>query len=276
MGGGKVNFSVLMSVYKNDKADFLKKALDSVIYQTLKPSEIVLVQDGPLTKDLFNIIDNYVKKCPNLIKIINLENNLGLGKALKIGLEKCSNNIVARMDADDISKKDRFEKQIKYLEENKDIDVVGSWISEFDGEESNIYAYRKLPTNFDQIKEFAKKRNPLNHVTVMFRKNKVINVGSYKGIIGFEDYYLWVRMLLNGSKFYNIPEYLVNVRAGKEMIKRRGGLNYIKNELKLQKKFLKIGFINKKEFVFNILTRSIIRLLPANIRNFVYQKALRK
>jgi len=270
-----MNFSVLMSVYKEDEADNLKKSLDSVLNQILLPSEIILVKDGPLTKELDSLIEDYSQKFSEL-KVIELEKNVGLGNALKAGLEKCSYNILARMDADDISREDRFEKQIKYLEENKEIDVIGSWISEFEGDEDNVYAHRKLPVDFDEIKVFAKKRNPLNHMTVIFKKDKVIDAGNYKDIVGFEDYYLWARMLVNKSKFYNIPEYLVNVRAGKKMIKRRGGVKYIFNELKIQKEFLKIGFINKKEFIFNVLARVFVRIMPTSVRNFLYQKILRK
>jgi hypothetical protein len=157
------------------------------------------------------------------------------------------------------------------MDQHPEIDVVGTWISEFEGSETNIYAFRKLPVSPSTLATFARKRNPLNHMSVMFRKDRVIAAGSYQPFLGFEDYFLWERMLINGSLIANIPEFLVNVRAGNSQLKRRGGLTYAYNELKLQKEFLKSGFINHIEWIENILIRFTTRLLPDVGKKFVYK-----
>ena len=271
----KNNFSVLISVYKKEKAEYFDNALHSIIDQTLMPSEIVLVEDGELTKELYDVIDKYKEKYNELFKIIKLEKNMGLGNALNAGLKECSYEYVARMDSDDYSNKNRFEKEMNTILE-KNLDIVGSNIDEYDSNMEEILSKRYLPENNREIRIFAKKRNPLNHVTVIFKKSKVIEVGSYIDCPFFEDYYLWVRMLMNGCTFYNIQESLVKVRGGLDMINRRGGVRYIKSIVNFNKKILKLGFINRWNYFKNIFIRTVVSLVPNFVRKTIYQKYLRK
>lgn len=269
-----MKISVLMSVYFKESPEFLKEAIDSVLKQTVKADEIVCIKDGKLTKELDAVLDKYDQENPGVFKFIAFEENKGLGKALKIGVEECSNEIIARMDTDDIALPTRFEKQLAAIKE-KDLDIVGSNILEFDGSIDNILSERVVPSTYEMIKVYAKKRNPFNHMTVMYKKSAVLKAGNYKDFLWFEDYNLWVRMILNGSKMYNIQEDLVYARTGKSMFGRRGGLEYIKREYKMQKNMKDLKFINASVFYKNIITRSVIRLIPNSLRQVIYLKVLR-
>ncbi len=271
-----MEYSVLMSVYQKEVPEYLAICLESLINQTIVPDEIVIVKDGKLTRELDNIILKYQKLQPNLFKIVELEVNQGLGKALGIGLNSCSHEIVARMDSDDICVPTRFEKQLNFLCENPDISIVGTWISEFEKDAKEIVSVRKVPTSHEEIFKAAKKRNPLNHMSVMFRKGAVINSGGYRHFLWNEDYYLWVRMLKAGYKFANIEEPLVLVRAGVSLFERRGGIQYLIKELELQKEFVEMQFITRSEFVVNLFIRSIFRILPNRIRGMMYKYLLRE
>lgn len=271
-----MKFSVLMSIYKKEKAEFLKEALDSVINQTAIPSEIVMVKDGALTDELEKVLEEYQTNYPHLFKIVPIEVNKGLGNALNIGIENCSYEIVARMDADDIARSDRFEIQLKFLEKNPDISVVGSWITEFDEDPDVVYAKRIIPTESEEIRKFAKWRCPMNHMTVMYKKSVVLQAGNYSPPNKIlQDYELWVRLFLNNVKFANIPDFLVNARAGKGMFSRRKGLYYIGEEFKLFSLFLSQGFINIFEFVRNIVLKTLLRVIPEWSRVLYYNKFLR-
>lgn len=270
-----MKFSVLMSVYRLENPDFLKTSIESIINQTVIPSEIVIIKDGRLTRELDSIIDEFYEKYPHLFNIITLNENKGLGIALKIGVQNCKNDLIARMDTDDICKIDRFEKQYKFLIENPDIDMVGSYIEEFEENSENIISTRKVPINNEDIIYFAKKRNPFNHMTVMYRKHSVLEAGNYKEFLWNEDYYLWVRMIKNGAKFHNIPESLVKARIGADMFKRRGGFRYAIQDIKLQNTYKSMNFIDKKEFIINIFYRICIRMVPNSLRRKIYLKILR-
>ncbi|EJG01883.1 glycosyltransferase [Flavobacterium sp. F52] len=271
-------FSVLMSIYHKEVPDFFIKALDSLIDQTKKANEIVLVKDGPLTEDLDQIINRYVVEFPNLFKIISLSENKGLGNALSIGILECSNEIVARMDTDDICNPNRFEKQMDFLLLNPHIDVVGSNVEEFNVVPGDLKRFRKMPEKDVELLRYSKFRNPLNHPTVMYRKSKVLEAGNYNGdILLFEDFSLFIRMLKKGSNFYNIQESLLNFRTGLgiEVIKRRSGLFYVKNEWKFAALALKIRQLNYFEWLFYISTKLPLRILPPRIILFVYNTFLR-
>lgn len=269
-----MNFSVLLSIYSKEIPYYLTKSLESVFSQTISPTEVVLIKDGPLNDELDNIIDFYVAQYSNL-KVISLEKNQGLGKALNEGLKHCSYDIVARMDTDDIAKPDRFEKQLAVFEKHPDIDVVGAWIDEFEDNISNVKSVRKLPEFHDSIRQFAKRRNPMNHPAVMFRKSAVLAAGGYQHLPLFEDYYLWVRMLMNGAKFYNIQESLLFFRFSPEMFKRRGGWKYAVNEFRFLRMMRNMYFISFFEFIQNIFIRFSTRIIPNSLRSFIYKKILR-
>lgn len=269
------NFSVLMSVYKAEKAEYFEEALRSIYdEQILKPNEIVLVQDGPLTEELYRTIDKYVLKYGEVLKIIPLEENVGLGNALNIGLNMCTNELVARMDTDDISLPERFKTQINYMKSNLAVDVLGTSLLEFEESTDNIISEKKSPEK--NIENYIKFRNPINHPTVVFRKSKVIEAGNYKEINLFEDYYLWARMIVRGCKLANIDSPLLYFRTSLDTYRRRGGIKYVKAEFNLQSEFLKIGLINPYEYIRNIVIRNIGRVIPNELRKTMYLKLLRR
>ena len=270
-----IKFSVLMSVYFKESPSYLEAALSSIFTQTVMPDEVVLVEDGPLTSELDETINKFEKEYPTILKVVKFETNRGLGQALHDGLIECSNEIVFRMDTDDIAHKDRFEKQLKIFKE-KDVDAVGSNITEFDETMTNITSHRIVPEQDEDIKKMAKSRNPINHMTIAFKKQAVIDSGNYLDMMYFEDYYLWVRMMSKGYTFYNIQEELIDVRGGNDMIKRRGGKKYIKPIINFEKAILKLGYISKFEYLKNITKRIIGALIPNGLRFFLYKKLLRK
>ncbi len=271
-----IKFSVCMSVYKNDSAVFFERALRSITDdQTIPPSEIVLVVDGPVGDDVNAVIDRYSSK-HGIFKVIRLEQNMGLGNALRISTEQASNELIARMDSDDVSLPERFEEQLKVIAETG-ADVVGGFMSEFIDEESNIVGYRAVMLSSEEINLDMKKRCPLNHVTVMYKKSAVEAAGGYLDWHYNEDYYLWVRMLLNGCVFRNTEKVLVNVRVGKEMYSRRGGCRYFKSEARLQKYMLKNKVIGLPTYLMNVAKRLIVQvLLPNGVRGWVFKKFARK
>ena len=271
----KIKFSVLMSVYYKEKASYLDDALNSIFKQTLKSNEVVLVEDGPLNDELYEVIDKYKKKY-KYFKTVRLKKNMGLGNALNEGLKHCTYEYVARMDTDDISLPNRFEKQIGYLEKHPEVDLIGSNIAEYDEDMKNITGYRIVPEKNDDIKKFIKKRNPFNHMSVVYKKSKVFEAGNYLDMPYFEDYYLWCRMAVNNCVFYNIQENLIHVRAGLGMIERRGGKNYNRCILNFQKKLKDIGLINSLEYKKNLFIRCAISSCPNCIRMWFYKNKLRK
>jgi len=270
-----MKFSVLIPVYYKENSKYLLESFNSIIKQTLIPNEIVIVKDGYLTYELDNVIDNFAKNYKKILKIVQLEESMGLGKALSIGLNNCSYETVARMDSDDICHPERFKKQIKFLEDRINVDIVGTWISEFVDNPKEIVSVRKIPLIHEEIYKFAKFRCPMNHMTVMFRKKSVLVVESYQHFPSFEDYYLWVRMLMNGVKFANIPESLVFARIGNNAIYRRKGIGYLKQEIKFHKRIFDIGFISLAGFLRNVMVRVPTRLLNAYFLRILYRKFIR-
>jgi len=272
-----MRFSVLVSIYNKEKSEYFQQAMQSIWDdQALEPDEIVLVEDGPLNAELNTAIEKWQDKLKNVLKVIALPQNVGLGAALNEGLKHCTFECVARMDTDDISRPERFEKQIGFLISHPDIDIIGSRIGEFEQDETDIYASRNLPCTHEEIVKFAKRRSPLNHMTVMFRKSAVLRAGSYSSFRFAQDYHLWVRMIQSGAKFANLPEQLLSVRGGRAMAQRRGGIYYAINEYKLQREFVGIGFLSYGEFVRNVFIRFFIRIIPSGLRSIVYNMFLRQ
>ena len=272
------NFSVITSVYKNDKPEFVRVALDSMlVHQSVKPNEIVLVQDGPVPVELSAILTEYEDKYPELIRVIRLEKKGGLGNALKLGVENAKYSIIARMDSDDICMPNRFEKQLAYIEMHPECDIVGGQMTEFIGEPTNIIGRREVPLSNEDIYQFMKSRCALNHVTVMFRKESVLKAGNYQDWFWNEDYYLWVRMMMAGCNFANIPDVAVNVRSGADQYARRGGKKYFDSEIGIKKLMLEKGMITRKEYIINYIQRFIIQLmLPNSVRGWVFRTFARK
>lgn len=199
-----------------------------------------------------------------------------MGNALNVGLAACTNDLVARMDSDDLSFPKRFEAQLQIFDKDPNVDVVGAWIDEFEKDTSNIVSTRKLPENHKDIFQYAKSRCPVNHPVVMFKKQSVLDAGGYQHFPLFEDYYLWVRMLLNGAKFYNIQESLLYFRCSPDMYKRRGGWKYAIDECRFQNTIQQMQFINPQTCLKNISIRFTTRILPNFLRTILYKKALRK
>ena len=270
-----IGFSVLISVYNNDKPEWLSEALRSIYhYQTLKPSEIVIVIDGPINEKLYAVIEKFSNEI-GIVKRIALRRNMGLFFALNEGLKHCSNEIVARMDADDISLPYRFEVQIKKMLENPRIAVLGSYIEEYDEKMENIIGIRKVPVTYFDVIRFSKKRSPVNHVTAVLRKSIVLSVGGYPPIKNFEDYALWCNIIKNGYIICNIPEILVKVRGGVSLLKRRSGLEYLRKEIKLIKYLKEIEFYTYKDILLYSFPRLMTRLLPEKAIQFIYTNFLR-
>lgn len=270
-----IQFSVLISVYKKEKTEYLKTALQSIINQTLKPTEIVIVKDGLLTQELDDCIKKYENKYPELTKIVAFRENRGLGLALRNGVTACKYDYIARMDSDDIAKPDRFAKQFQYLKQHPETALLGTWITEFSKDENKPDTLTELPCTHQGILKYAKKRNPFRHMTMLLKKEAVIKAGNYRDFLWFEDYDLWIRMLQKGYIAANIPEYLVSVRADEEMFARRGGWRYLKQDLKFQQWLLNVKFITAFEFLINITVRVIVRIMPNKLRKIIYIKFLR-
>ncbi len=266
------DFSVLMSVYQKDNAIWLKEALDSIFTQTKKPDEIVVVCDGPLTKELEDILAQYSGR----ITLHRLAKNSGLGEALRQGVEKCSYPIIARMDADDVSLPDRFEKQLSYFEKHPNTAILSSWIREIDSQTHTPVAIRKVPITDKEIKRFIRTRSPFNHMTVMYKKSAVLEAGNYQPFHLMEDYYLWARMAAKGYEMANLSDILLNARVDAAMYGRRGGYKYFKSNYAMSKKLRELGLISLPTFLFNTAVRFCVQVLMPNcVRGYFYRKVLR-
>jgi len=266
-------FSVCISVYKNDKPEYVSTALDSILLnQTVRPSEVVLVADGPIPTELDALIQDYSVLYSDMFNYIRLESNQGLGNALRIAVVAAKYDLIARMDSDDISLPHRFENQLDYFDRHPECDIVGGQISEFVDSPENIVAKRIVPLTNPEIQNYMKSRCGMNHVTVMFRKKAVLDAGNYMDWFWNEDYYLWVRMMKNHCFFSNVPDILVNVRVGNEMYKRRGGKRYFASEKGIQMYLLNHHMISRARYAFNVLIRFFVQVaMPNWLRGFVFR-----
>lgn len=270
-------FSVLMSIYYMEDPKYFDLCLKSILIdQTVLPSEIVLVKDGRLTDELESVIEKYQKLFPNIFNIVALESNVGLGSALNIGLKSCKYDLVMRMDSDDVSVPDRFEKQLKYMKKHKDVSVLGGFIGEFKDDKNKIERIKTMPCTYEEVRKYAKFRNPINHMTVCFRKKDVLEVGNYQPLFYLEDHYLWARLLVNNKKIENLPNVLVYARIGNGFISRRGNKNYIKGWKKLQNYLYKNKMINFVEKSRNMLGMYVMVYIPDEGRAYLYDNVLRK
>ena len=265
-------FSVLLSVYFKDKPLWLKEALDSVLCGSVKPSEVVVVCDGPLTAELESVLAEYKDK----IILHRLAKNCGLGEALRQGVLKCSCELIARMDSDDISLPDRFEKQLAYFKEHPNTAILGGWIQEIDGDTLEPVAIREVPCTNAEIRKFIKTRSPFNHMTIMYKKSAVLAAGNYQPFHFIEDYYLWARMCAKGYEMANLPDIVLNARVNAAMYGRRGGFKYFKSNYAMSKKLRELGLISWPVFCFNTAVRFCVQvLMPNSVRGYFYKKVLR-
>lgn len=264
-------YSVLMSLYKNEKPEYLQLAIESMLNQTITPDEITIVKDGVLTPELDAVLEEYKEK-NTVFNIVGYEVNRGLGYALNFGLEHCRNELVARMDTDDIAEHDRCEKQLKMFEQDSSLEIVGGDISEFIDAPENIVTYRKVPTADKEIKDYMKVRCPFNHMTVMYKKEAVLRSGNYLDLFWNEDYFLWIRMMEHGCIMGNTGSVLVNVRVGNDMYKRRGGVKYYQSEKYLQQYLRNHQIIGRVTYILNLSKRFVVqKLLPNKIRGIVFR-----
>lgn len=269
-------FSVCMSVYHGDNATFFKKSIDSLLSQTRKPDEIVLVVDGPVGDEINKVISDFEKSC-GYFRVVRLEKNSGHAIARQTGLDAAQYEYIAIMDSDDLAVKDRFEKQMSFIEAHPEIDALGGQIDEFIGVPTNVVGTRTVPLTDAKIKAYLMSRCPMNLVTVMLKKESVQKAGGYIDWYCEEDYYLWVRMAEHGMKFANLPDNLVNVRVGEEMYQRRGGMRYFKSEARLQGYMFKHGIISLPRYIYNVAGRFAVQVaMPNKVRSLVFQKLFRR
>lgn len=270
------SYSVLMSVYCKEKSEYLKQAIESIQAQTIPANDFVLVCDGPLDDALESVITAKQQEMGKTLNVVHLAKNVGLGNALNVGIKYCKNELVARMDSDDISYSIRCEKQIEAFNTHPEISICSGIVEEFVTDPHIIDARRVLPECNAEIIEFAKKRNPFNHPCVMYRKSAVEAVGSYQNFYLLEDYYLWLRMLMAGYEGYNIQEPLLHMRAGSAMYLRRSGWKYVKTQMELFKFMKQKGFIGNGQYIMSCIIRSGSALAPNWLRKILFEKVLRK
>lgn len=254
-----MKFSVLMSLYAKEKAEYLQECLTSLTQQTLLADEIVLVFDGEIGDDLQQVVNAFSDKLP--FKFVKLEKNVGLGKALNAGLEQCSHDWVFRMDTDDICMPERFAKQVAFIKDNPNIVLFGGQILEFETDINHAHI-KSVPVNHDEILAFAKKRNPFNHMTVAFKKDVIVKLGGYQHHLFMEDYNLWLRVIGQGYLVANVQDVLVYARVGNGMHARRRGLEYIKSEKQLLNLKLDLKIQSFFSALLIFLVRVSVRLLP--------------
>lgn len=269
-------YSVLMSLYKKEKPEYLKLAIESMLGQTVMPDEIVIVKDGPLTCELDEVVDSYKEKYPKLFTIVVSDENIGLGRALNLGLNNCRNELVARMDTDDISKPHRCERQLKEFENDQNLDLLGSSVDEFYSIPDEVVSRRVVPTEHEDIYEFAKKRSAFNHPAVMYKKSKVLSIGGYNDLRRNQDVDLFGRMLFSGCIAGNIEESLLYFRSNDDLAKRRKSWENTKSYIDTIKKFWKMGYASFGDYLMIAVAQTGMFLMPVKVQHWVYKTFLRK
>lgn len=269
-------YSVLMSVYSKENPEYLRQAIESIQAQTVPTNDFVLVCDGSLTPELDTVVSVKQQEMGTTLNVVRLSENGGLGMALNEGIRYCKNELIARMDSDDIAYPDRCEKQLAVFEAHPEVSICSGIVEEFTASPDVVDARRVPPETNAEIVEFAKKRNPFNHPCVMYRKSAVEAVGSYQDFYLLEDYYLWLRMLMAGYQGYNLQEPLLHMRAGSEMYKRRAGWKYARTQVRLFRFMRDSGLIGEGQYLKSCLLRSASALAPNWLRKFMFEKVLRK
>lgn len=267
-------FSVLISVYKGDNPAWLRQALKSVLTNTVRPTEVVIMVDGPVGEEIQNVLDKVVKD--KIVRVLSCPINIGRGAALGYAVPKCSYDLIALMDADDVSRKDRFEKQLAAFASNPDLSVCGGQIQEVDADSFAPLSKRNVPLTHSDIKRYLKTRMPFNNVTVMFKKAAVLEAGNYKPFGTVEDYYMWAKVMAKGKIAQNVSDILVDVRVDKEMYNRRSGWSYFRMNKILFDEMRKLGLLSFKDYYYTLSIRFVVQvLMPNSVRSYFYKKALR-
>ena len=270
------NYSVLMSVYYKEQPEFLHLSVESMFEQTVPTDDFVLVCDGPLTEKLDAVIAQLQAKYGSTLHVIRLETNRGLSYALNDGLGFCKNDLIARMDSDDIAPANRCYLQLYKFSEDPKLDIVGGSIDEFIGQPSNVVSRKEMPQSHDEIHRYSKKRNPFNHPTVMFRKATIQSVGGYPHISLHEDYALWAKLLANGARCCNLPQTLCYMRVDNGLYDRRGGFKYFKIAARFRYHLYRTRFYSLWDFLYVTAALAVVCLIPSSVRKAAYKKLLRK
>lgn len=270
-------YTVLMSVYYKEKPEYLSLSIESMLNQTVKPDEFIIVKDGPLTTELDEVINNFVTAYPKTFNIIVNETNLGLGPALAKGIENSKNELIARMDSDDYVVSTRCERQLEKFREDPKLGTVGSYEAEFVDDIDNVISIHRVPSENDEIERFMHRRCSVLHPTVMYKKSAVLKSGNYQSVLLYEDYDLFARMVLEYHiKSYNIPEPLYYIRTSEDFFKRRGGIKYAKTVLKFKWGQYRKGYMSLMDFCISGLGQAFVCVLPNSLRKIFYMKFLRK
>lgn len=265
------NFTCLMSVYKKTVLSELIDCFDSIEDQTLRPSEIIIVLDGPLNKNVQYYLNHGISEgIKNISKFVILNENKGLGIALNEGLNASTNEFVIRVDTDDINHPKRFETQVEFFDKNPDISVSSTTVVEFEQNINIPISYKRLPLSVNQVKHYAKFRNPVNHPASILRKKDIQAVGGFKHMPFFEDYYLWLRLLFNGYKIKNIDEELVFMRINNDFFSRRINWETTKSHFNLYLFMIRNGFYNPVFLIFIFLSKELVKILPKPIIKKVF------
>lgn len=269
-------YSVLMAVYEKERPEYFRQAVESMLCQTVPPEEFVLVCDGPLTEELEATVSDFLRRCPSLFHIVRLPQNQGLGNALNAGLRHCRNGLVARMDSDDLSLPERMRWQLERMQQDPTLSVLGGQIAEFEESPHCICAYRFVPESPKEIREYLRHRSPMNHTTVLMRKDHVLQAGGYSPVPGYEDYFLWGKLLQRGFRLENLSNVCCAVRTGQTMYLRRGGWRYFCNAMRLNAFLWKLGLISTADGLCNVGLRLVQSLLPPALRRRLFLRFLRK
>lgn len=268
-------YSVLMSVYIKENPAFFDEAISSMLNQTVRTDDFVIVCDGPLSKELDNILLRYTQEYPGLFHIVRLPQNMGIGAAAKAGLMECKNELVAKMDADDISVPNRCELQLERFAQNPKLSIIGSNIDEFDVDPDTPFSVRSVPEDNEGIRKFGRRRQPFNNVTVMYRKSAVQAVGGYRDLPRNEDYDLYVRLLAAGYYAENIPLSLVKVRVDSQAVHRRVSAATLKGCVQSRWRAFRIGYSSLWDFLYTVAGQFVVFICPGKIQKLIYSKLLR-
>ena len=267
-------FSVLMSVYAKDRPAWIKQALDSVLNNTIRPAEVVIMVDGPVRKEIQDVLDEAAKN--SIVRVLSHPVNIGRGAALAIAVPQCQNELIALMDADDISRLNRFEKQLAVFAVSADLAVVGGQVQELEAETLSPFAQRWVPLTNDEIRTYLKSRMPFNNPTVMFRKSAILHSGNFQPLNLMEDYYMWARVAAKGYQMANVPDILVYMRVNAALYGRRGGWQYFIMNKKVFEKMRQLGLVNTWEYYYILSVRFVVQVLMPNwLRGWFYRRVLR-
>ncbi len=268
-------YSVLMSVYSGEKPEYLRQSMQSIFDQTVPTDDFVLMCDGPLTPEMDQVIEQMARDHGGVLRIFRLDKNGGLANALNVGLTKCRNDLVARMDSDDVALPDRCRLQLEAFRDQPELAVVGGAIDEFEQSVDHVVSHKDMPQTQEEILRYARMRNPFNHPTVMYRRSVVMAAGSYPRNILHEDYALWGNLLLSGAQGRNLPQTLCYMRVDNGMYNRRGGWQYLKLAVALRWSFYRKGLYTFWSFLLVVAGLTVVCLMPMSLRKKTYRWILR-